>query len=287
MTLLFRLFSFFPLSLLHALGAGLGRVAYWLSPTYRRHLDRNLMAAMGGAVSEAVRRQAISEPGKTLMELPKIWCRPHEEVAARVVEVLGWEVIEAARREARGILFLTPHLGCFDISSQYVATRLPVTVLYRPPKQKWLRPLIEHGRARGDRLRLAPADLSGVRRLIAALRRGEAVGLLPDQAPGAGEGRWLPFFGQPAYTMTLAARLSETGAPVVLVFAERLPAGRGFRLHFRAPKTAPSGTTIERAIAINREIEALILECPQQYLWGYNRYKRPAGADAPPAEASS
>jgi KDO2-lipid IV(A) lauroyltransferase len=130
---------------------------------------------------------------------------------------------------------------------------------------------------------LAPADLSGVRRLIGALRKGEAVGLLPDQAPGAGEGKWLPWFGRPAYTMTLAARLSETGAALIFAFAERLPAGRGYRLHFRGPRTPLVGDTLARAMQLNAEIEALVLECPQQYLWGYNRYKRPAGAEPPPA----
>lgn len=283
MITLFRLLSRLPLATLHALGAAFGGLAYVLSPTYRRHFDANLAQALGSRTDGRLRREAIAAAGQTLLELPKIWCRPHAEVAGRVVEVSGWEVIEAAQRAGRGILFLTPHLGCFDISAQYIATRLPVTVLYRPPKLAWLQVLIEQGRARGDRLKLAPADLSGVRKLIGALRKGEAVGLLPDQAPGAGEGRWLPFFGRPAYTMTLAARLSETGAAVILVFAERLPAGRGYRLRLRAPQAPLSGDTLERAAAINREIEALIRECPQQYLWGYNRYKRPAGAEPPPA----
>ena len=284
MTRLFRLLSHLPLALLHVLGAGCGWLVYRLSPGYRGQLDANLARAMGGSVPAALRRQAVAEAGKMVFELPKIWCRPHAEVAARVVEVHGWEEAEVAQRAGRGIIFLTPHLGCFDVSAQYIATRLPLTVLYRAPKQRWLQPLMEEGRGRGERLRLAPADLSGVRKLIGVLRKGGAIGLLPDQAPGAGEGKWLPFFGRPAYTMTLAARLSETGASVIMVFAERLPAGRGYRLHFRAPRAAIAGDTVQRAAAINREIETLIRECPQQYLWGYNRYKRPAGAE--PMEAT-
>ena len=140
---------------------------------------------------------------------------------------------------------------------------------------------IEEGRARGQ-LRIAAADLAGVRSLIKALKKGEAVGMLPDQAPKVGEGRWIDFFGKPAYTMTLAARLTETGAAVIMVWAERLPGGAGYHFHLQQPSQKISGTTEERAQQISHEIEQLIRQCPEQYLWGYNRYKRPRGVEAPP-----
>ena len=159
-----------------------------------------------------------------------------------------------------------------------------MTVLYRRPKQDWLAPLIETGR--GANLTLAPADMSGVRLLLKALKSGEAAGMLPDQVPGKGEGVWVPFFGRPAFTMTLAARLADTGATVLLAFAERLHYGAGFHLKF-LPLSAPlEGDLAQRTAQINREIEGLIRSCPQQYLWGYNRYKEPRGAGAPPASAA-
>jgi KDO2-lipid IV(A) lauroyltransferase len=223
---------------------------------------------------------AIAEAGKALLELPKIWLRPQEEVVGRVASVSGWDLVEDAWREGRGILFLTPHLGCFEIAAQYYAAHRPMTVLYRRPKQDWLAPLLEQGR--GANLTLAPADLSGVRRLLKALKRGEAVGILPDQVPGNGEGAWLPFFGRPAYTMTLAARLADTGATVLLAYAERLHYGAGFHLKLY-PLTAPlAGDLMQRAAQLNRELETLIRHCPEQYLWGYNRYKVPAGVEPPP-----
>jgi KDO2-lipid IV(A) lauroyltransferase len=194
------------------------------------------------------------------------------ETAARVVEVSGWELVEAASRHGKGILYLTPHLGCFEITAQYLSTHAPITVLYRQPRQAWLQALIEAGRAR-PQLHLAAADLSGVRSLLKALRRGEAVGMLPDQAPKAGEGRWLDFFGKPAYTMTLAARLTESGAAVIMVWAERLPAGAGYHFRLQEPTQPIRGSIEERAQQINHEIEQLVRQCPAQYLWGYNRYK--------------
>lgn len=277
----FRFLSYLPLSWLHTLGAIAGWLVWLLSPTYRRHMHENMALALGEDGERRVRAAAIAHAGRQSLELPKIWLRPLDEVAGRTVKISGWELAETAMREGKGILYLTPHLGCFEITAQYLSTQAPITALYRPPKQAWMQTLIETGRAR-KQLHLAPADLSGVRILLKALKKGEAVGMLPDQAPKVGEGRWLDFFGKPAYTMTLAARLSESGAAVIMVWAERLPGGAGYHFHLQAPTQALSGTTTERAQQISQEIEVLIRQCPEQYLWGYNRYKRPRGAEAPP-----
>jgi KDO2-lipid IV(A) lauroyltransferase len=277
MAFLFRLLARLPLCLLHGLGAVAGWLAYASSPTYRRHLRGNL--ALAGLDSPATRCAAVGHAGRMVLELPKVWLRPQAEVAGRVVRVSGWELVQAAWREGKGILFLTPHLGCFEITAQYYATHRPMVVLYRRPKQDWLGPIIEQGR--GANLTLAPADLTGVRRLMKALKHGEAVGMLPDQAPGAGEGVWAPFFGRPAYTMTLAARLAETGATVLLAYAERLPGGAGFHLRLFPLSRPLDGDLAQRVTQLNAELETLIRQCPGQYLWGYNRYKKPAGAPSP------
>ncbi|MCX7148318.1 MAG: lysophospholipid acyltransferase family protein [Rhodocyclales bacterium] len=273
--IVFKALARLPLPLLHNLGALAGWAAWLLSPTYRRNFSRHIeQAAMMGA-----KTAAIAEAGKTLLELPRIWLRPQNEVIESVVRISGWELVEKAWSAGRGILFLTPHLGCFEITAQYYAAKKPMTVLYRRSKQDWLTPLIEQGR--GANLKLAPADLSGVRRLLKALKSGEAVGMLPDQVPGNGEGAWLPFFGRPAYTMTLAARLAETGATVLLAYGERLHYGAGYHLKL-FPLSAPlAGDLMQRAAQLNRELETLIRLCPEQYLWGYNRYKVPAGAEPP------
>jgi KDO2-lipid IV(A) lauroyltransferase len=284
---LFRFLSRLPLAWLHSLGFVVGWLTWLLSPTYRRHMHENMVLALGAAEAGRLRSAAIAEAGKGMLELPRVWLRPLAETSSRVVEVSGWELVEAASRRGKGILYLTPHLGCFEVTAQYLSTHAPITVLYRPPKQAWLQTMIEAGRARAQ-LHLAAADLSGVRGLLKALKRGEAVGMLPDQAPRAGEGRWLDFFGRPAYTMTLAARLVETGASVIMVWAERLPAGAGYHFHLQAPTQPIRGSIEERALQINQQIEVLVRQCPQQYLWGYNRYKRRrSSAAAPLAEAGA
>lgn len=281
MIAVFRFLSLLPLAWLHVLGALTGWLAWLFSPTYRRHLRENMRLALGTDDARRFRNAAIAHAGKQFIELAKIWLRPLEDAVSQVVAVSGWELVEAATREGKGIIYLTPHLGCFEITAQYLSTKAPITVLYRPPKRAWMQTLIETGRAR-TQLHIAAADLAGVRTLLKALKRGEAVGLLPDQAPKVGEGRWLDFFGKPAYTMTLAARLTESGAAVIMVWAERLPAGAGYHFHLQAPTQPIVGTTEARAQQISHEIEILIRQCPQQYLWGYNRYKQRRGVEPPP-----
>ena len=285
MIFVFRLLARASLATLHRLGALLGWLTWLASPTYRRHLRENLALALGADSTRRVRNAAIANAGRTSLELPRLWLHPLEETVRLVREVRGWDYVEAAQAAGKGILFLTPHLGCFEVTAQYYSHRAPISVLYRPPKQAWLQTMIEEGRAR-PQLYLAPADLSGVRTLIKALRRGEAVGMLPDQAPRRGEGRWIDFFGRPAYTMTLAGKLSESGAAVVLAWGERLPDGAGFRLHFMPPEHPVEGNVEERAACISREMERLILKCPEQYLWGYNRYKQRRGTEPAPDSES-
>ncbi len=272
--LLLRLAARLPPALLHAMGAVLGWAIYGLSPTYRRHLRENLEAA--GYRDARTRRSAVAGAGMMLAEFPLVWLRARAEVTALVRRIDGAEHVEAARAAGQGIVFLTPHLGCFEITAQVAAEHFPITVLYRPPKLAWMQPMIEQGRG-GDNVRLASADLAGVRELLAALGRHEAVGILPDQVPGEGEGEWVEFFGKPAYTMTLAAKLAQRPNTVcLLAFCERLPRGAGYALHLRPLPPAEPGESETRRM--NRALEALIRESPGQYLWGYNRYKTPQGA---------
>ena len=275
----FRLLARLPLSWLHRAGSALGWLVYWSSPSYAARLRENLFASgvcNGEAQCGAMLRAAVSEAGKGVTELVAVWFGGDDEVARLVVECEHWDIVEAARKRGNGILFLTPHLGCFEISALYGAQRMPLVVLYRPPKLAWIEPLMIAGRSRWQAV-VAPANLRGVRMLYKALARGEAVGLLPDQAPGVGEGAWADFFGRPAYTMTLVRRLQQaSGAVVIMAFAERLPAGRGYRLHL---DELPAQDLDE--VALNRAIEAQVRRCPEQYLWSYNRYKVPAGAPEP------
>jgi len=236
MLTLFRALSHCPLWFLHGIGALLGWITYWASPTYRRRFNENVRQA---GIAPAQARPAIAAAGRMIAELPFLWLRPaNEPIRPR----LNWEgdaLITDALRAGRGLVLLTPHMGSFEVAAQAIAQRFsaefgPITVLYRPARKAALRAVMDESRARPG-VATAPATLAGVRLMIRALRRGEAVGLLPDQVPPEGMGVWVPFFGREAYTMTLAARLvQQTGAVPLLIWGERLPRGAGYTVRVSA-----------------------------------------------------
>src|SRR6218665_642176 len=312
MPVVLRFFSVLPLWLLHALGAALGGVAFCASARYRQRFCAH--AALAGYSFGAV-RAAVAHAGRMVAELPRLWLgaappRPRGgggggvgASAGRWVADLprlwlgaplpcrleGGACVEQAYAAGRGIVYLTPHQGCFELSAQAAARRWsaahgPITVLYRPARQAWLARLMATARNRPGMLAV-PTTLAGVRQMLLAPRPGEAVGLLPDQVPPAGQGHWAPFFGRDAYTMTLAVRLArQTGAAIVLARCERLAWGRGFAPPFE-PLAAPLASPLEAAVLqINQAMEQLIRQCPGQYLWGYARYKPPRAEAASPAE---
>ena len=279
---LFRLLSALPLPVLHAMGAALGWLVYLASPSYRHRLKDNISRA--GFASTLP--QAIMEAGKSILELPFVWCANPQRVLQSVT-IENWDVVQEALDAKRGIIFLTPHLGCFEITAQIIAAKAPIAVLYRPPRKATLKPLIEGARARHN-LSLAPANLSGVRILLKTLKRGELIGLLPYQVPQNGEGVWANFFGKPAYTMTLPAKLHDmSSAPIILTYAERLPHGKGFVVRFSQFNEPLEGTPEQQTRAINAAMERLIARCPQQYFWSYNRHKTPPGVVAPDAQGET
>jgi KDO2-lipid IV(A) lauroyltransferase len=278
--LLFRAWSYLPLGWAQTLGGLAGHLIYACSDGYRRRFDSFI--AQAAFDTPELRRRALEEAGKTLAELPWLWTRPVRETRD-LVQTQDWTLVEAAQQAGQGIIFLTPHLGCFEIAAQYYAAHAPITVLYSPPEQAALRHLVEQSRQR-HQLQTAPANLGGVKQLFRALRRGEAVGILPDQVPAqANEGVWAEFFQRPAYTMTLPARLAAlTGARVLLAFGQRLPEGRGYRLHLSKLQLPDEQTPQQQARLINEAMERLIRTCPEQYLWAYSRYKQPLGAPPVP-----
>jgi Kdo2-lipid IVA lauroyltransferase/acyltransferase len=271
----FRFFSHFPLWSLHMAGWMLGWLAFLGSGVYRRRFLDNARRA-GFDLSDMW--PAVGHSGKLIAELPRLWLG-----APVPVTLLGFEHIDAALAAGKGIVALTPHLGCFEVAAQAYAQRYadagrPMTVLYRPPRKAWLARLMQGARERPGLL-TAPTTLGGVKSMLKALKKGDAVGLLPDQVPPDGMGVWASFFGEPAYTMTLSARLVQpTGACILLANCERLSWGRGFVVRYEPWPVAlgPLSTEPDEAAAqVNAAMQGLIARYPQQYLWGYARYKAP------------
>ena len=270
----FWVFSFLPLRMIYVLGGGLGRVAAVLPGRYGRRLRANFLRAYPQATS-AMLLDAARSAGRMALEMPYFWSRTNPLAAFPDLLAEHQSTINCILGKKRGVIFLTPHLGCFEILAPALAARYGLTAMFKPPHKIWLRAWIEKMRSCPG-LQLAPAQKSGVRMLVKTLRRGDAIGILPDQTPAAGQGVWAPFFGRPAYTLTLVHKLHRlSGAPIVLLFGERLSAGRGYRIHLRVLSEPLPEDSVSAATMINQALESLIGLAPAQYLWAYNRYKTP------------
>ena len=277
---LFRILAILPLSVLQAMGRIGGRIVFALPGRYRERLFAN--ARQAGYDDPTFFREAAAQTGAMLMELPRIWFQSEKSLRQVVDEQT--HILRQAIETGRPILYLTPHLGSFEISARHGSQNHPMTVMFRPPRQAFLAPLMEAARNSAG-VTAVPADRQGVREFLKALKRGQAVGMLPDQVPREGQGVWAPFFGREAFTVTLPGKLAHmTNAIVIVAACERLPKGQGWRMHYlRAPDVLPEGAR-EQATLFNAMMQTLISRFPTQYLWGYHHYKKPKEAPPPPSQ---
>jgi Kdo2-lipid IVA lauroyltransferase/acyltransferase len=257
------------------MGAWLGRRTLW-SAGMRNRLTDNLRTA--GLLETVGLHRAAESAGILAIETVALWKTADDTVLNRVRFVHGWDSVLALRDKKVGIIFLTPHLATFEMASIFIGSEMPMTAMFRPPRVTWAEPMMRAGR---DRLQIksVPAEMSGIRAMLKALRMGEPIGLLPDQVPTSGDGAFADFFGRPAYTITLVQKFAKTtGATVVMVACVRLAEGAGYALHFTL--LAPFSESPEVAAReLNAAVEQAIALAPAQYLWTYNRYKVPGGVN--------
>jgi KDO2-lipid IV(A) lauroyltransferase len=271
-----------PLVVIHALGSVIGWGFLLLPTRATRDTKTNIALCFPELTRSAQRgliRQSLVETGKTLLETSALWMRPGENVLQLIRYVDGLDVALRARDAGYGLILATPHLGAWEAAGLYCGATFNMTCLYRPLRMSELEELVHIARSRLGAT-YVPASARGIRTLIMATEKGGTVAMLPDQEPRSGSGQFASFFGIPTYSMTLLVRLSKkTGAPIVFTYCERLPRGRGYRLHFRkAPQGIHSTDTNTAISAMNQAVEGLIRECPAQYQWSYQRFgKRPDG----------
>jgi KDO2-lipid IV(A) lauroyltransferase len=274
--------SWLPLVVSHALGFVIGWGLLLIPNRAVRNTKTNIglcFPALSRSEQSRLVRQSLAETGKTLMETSALWMRPGEKALQLIRYVDGLDVAMRAREAGYGLILATPHLGAWEAAGLYCADTFGMTCLYRPLRMIELEELVHTARSRLG-ANYVPAVARGIRAVSIAMEQGGTVAMLPDQEPRSGSGHFAPFFGIPAYSMTLLVRLSKrTGAPIVFTYCERLPWGRGYHLHFReAPQEIHALDTDTAISAMNRTVEELIRECPAQYQWSYRRFgKRPEG----------
>jgi Kdo2-lipid IVA lauroyltransferase/acyltransferase len=272
---LLRGLALLPWGMIQALGRWLGEL--WVRIPNRQRRDaliniRLCLPHLSAAEQSALRHRSMVQWACTYVEMAALWQWPAQRVLALIRQVSGAELL--FREPGRGLIALSPHLGAWELAGLYMAAQGRITSLYRP--QRHLDDFILAARQRSGGV-LVPDHASGVKSLLRAVKRGEQVGILPDQVTREETGAvFAPFFGIPAVTMLLVAGLARRShAQVVFVFAERLPDGQGFHLHcLPAPPGIDSEDDLIAATALNQGVEQCIQRCPDQYQWTYRRFRR-------------
>ncbi len=266
-----------PWSVNRALGALAGGIMAVVPNPTRRVTRVNLALCLPELTARERRRltrRSLVETGKGMLELARLWRRPDEGLA-RIRSVDGDAALRSALDAGEPVVVLVPHLGCWEVLNFWLSHHFDFHALFNPSGLDRVDRLIQRGREHFGST-MYPATGRGVAGLVRALRRGALTAILPDQVPDRRGGRFAPFFGRPAWTGTLAPRLiQQSGARVFMARAERLPGQRGYAIALREPDPAIYSEDLDTTLAgLNRSVEALIRELPEQYLWSYKRFRR-------------
>ena len=239
---------------------------------------RNLELAypdIGVAEREAMHADILRTTARQAFETLRLWTRPHaENLRTMIVRREGVELFDAAIASGKGVIVAAPHYGNWELLNQWLASYTPLAILYRPPESRVGEAFLRLARADAEgRVTQIRAEAAGIRQLFKRLRDGGVVGILPDQQPKAGDGEFAPFFGRPAYTMTLLSRLAErSGATVLFVYCERVgPLAFALRVE-AAPTAIADPDVLVATTALNAAVERIARRDPAQYQWTYKRY---------------
>ncbi|MDY6978674.1 MAG: lysophospholipid acyltransferase family protein [Pseudomonadota bacterium] len=271
-----------PLAVLHSAGWLSGQLLWLLQAKPARIARRNLevcLPQLGGKQRRQLARRSLIATACTLLESLRLWHGPAGRVTRLVRRVEGEPALRTALARQRGVILLVPHLGNWEMVGLYCSRHYPMTSLYRTQRAPWFDDFILRGRQRFG-AELVTTTPRGVRAAVRALKQQRILGILPDQNPGAGAGVFVPFFGILTNTPVLPARLAhQHQTPVLCAWAERLPRARGFVIHFEVLDNAIAGPDPEQATALmNRELERIIRQKPEQYWWSHPRFRyRPEG----------
>jgi len=279
---LLRLFSSLPLAAIQMIGAGIGVLVYLFSPRYRRRLNKNYQSAAHYFGFQLTPWRVAAESG--MMFADTLWIWRHPKSAINKVTVENLDQVTELSKNGNGLIVLAPHLGGFEIVPRIFAEHTRATVMYRPARKRWVNELMFKSRKHSG-IEFVQANISGVRQIKRTLVKGGVVGLLADQVPSVGDGVWAKFFNQYAYTTSFPIKLArQANVAILFVGAERLGLGKGWLIKSRLMTEAFPDCLVEACTEMNQYFEEMILSKPHQYLWSYNRYKRPAGAEMAPIE---
>ena len=270
-----------PLKTLHLLGSFVGIIGDKFSKRASLRLRNNLIRTKMCTIEnkENLARLCAKEWGKTIVETACIaWQWPRDKVSGLVTNSDGLDLVKNELSKGKSIIFLMPHIGNFEVALKYTATQLEnnkFTILYKPSKDEFLETIMKDGRSE-ENVTLVPTNRHGVMALIKAIRRGEIIGILPDNVASSGDGIWVNFFCNPVYAMTLAAKLTLMENTATFL-ASSIRHNNEFSIKYTPfiPKTTNIQDVIQN---MYHQFESMILSAPSQYYWSYDRFRIPAHA---------
>jgi KDO2-lipid IV(A) lauroyltransferase len=267
-----------PFPVAQGLGGLLGWLVAQLPLEITKVTQKNLELCFPELPVAARRRlgvKALTHTGCLMMEIGSAWFKPVEDNLRLVTRVRGQSIMDDAAAKQRGVIVIAPHLGNWEWLNNYTSQRYPGVMVYSPPKHMQFDAVLRQSREIGGG-RLAPANASGVKSVFKHLKLGGVVYILPDQVPGKEGGVFAPFFGVPAFSMTLVSRLAnKTGASVVAVYGKRLAAHNGFEVvYINADERIYSNDLQVSVAGLNATVELCVRDAPEQYQWSYKRFKR-------------
>ena len=252
---------------------------YRLDARHRRITLRNLEFAYGDELTPAARERLAREVFHQFVrfgwETLELLLAPLSHIRQKVI-ILGWEHVDAALAQGRGMIAITAHAGNWEYTVMgYGLQYRPVAVVGRDLDHPLARKLARYLRERGGNWLVAKQR--GLKDILRHLQQNHVVGIVIDQNTAAAEGLLVDFFGHPARTTPVAALLARRGVPVLPTLSRRLPGGRHLLVIFPPlplAKTGDAQADIRRHLELqNRAIEAWVRAEPAQWLWLHRRWK--------------
>jgi KDO2-lipid IV(A) lauroyltransferase len=274
-----------PRWLARRMGSALAALLLRLTPKLRRTAEFNLKLAFPDWTADR-RRDTLREMTRSLGWMAAEFARMPRYTAEdieRAIVLDGHENFLAGQRRGKGVLFLTAHLGAWELSSYaHALYGHPLHFMARPLDNRRLDGLVN--RYRGFSGNVPVFKNQSARAVLKVLKAAGTVGILADQNTMPDEGAFVDFFGTPASTTTGIARMAlHTGAAVVPSYAVWDPAIRKYRLRFEPPLELIRSGDAERDVLENtrryaKVTEEIIRKYPGQWVWIHARWKtRPAG----------
>ncbi|WP_168405305.1 lysophospholipid acyltransferase family protein [Acinetobacter indicus] len=279
---LLKNFSKLPLRLIQVTARSVGWLLYVSNSSARRVTEINLKSAypeLSESERDQLTKRSLKSQCMTYAESVKIWGSAPEFALEQIKVVYGEDIFLDALQNPNGTLAVVPHFGTWELMNAWVNLHTAPVIMYKPSKNPDVDRFMLEARQRLNAT-LVPTDETGVRALFKHLKQGGFAAILPDHVPKESGGIYSPFFGQNALSSTLLSKLAaKTQCSVIGLSCLRREDLNGFELHVQTLSAEINAKDLQLSVdTLNKEMERMINVAPEQYLWGYKRFRKVEGS---------